>query len=244
MAAENEPGLPTQSPESVAKNISFFAEHRDEYDKNVQQLDTYRAIRAGVDEAIRGVDRLLDIGNGGVFDYDTSIVKSIVALDLFLDKLPPSHSFPVNVAPRTGSALAIPEPDASFDGVLIVMLIHHLVGRTVEESLANVRLAVREAFRVLRPGGKLVIIESCVPAWFYAFERLVFPVASRVIELVSRHPATLQYPPSLLAGMIRREAASLEVLHIPKGRWVLQYGVKYPAVLTPVDPCRFVAVKG
>src|SRR6266571_5707760 len=123
---------PGQTDTSVAKNVSFFREHRLEYGKNVQELDTYVAMRASVNQALQGMDHLLDIGNGGVFDYNTNIVRSIVALDLFLDGLPPD-TFPANVTLKTGSALAIPEPDASFDGVLLAMLIHHLVGKTVSE---------------------------------------------------------------------------------------------------------------
>jgi len=231
-----------QTDKSVAKNISFFGKHRDEYDKNVQELDTYKAIRGSLNEALRGIDRLLDIGNGGVFDYDTSTVHNIVALDLFLDDLPPD-TFPAHVTPKTGSALDIPEPDESFDGVLLSMLIHHLVGNTVKESLNNVRCAVREAFRVLRPGGRLIVLESCVPPWFYFFERTVIPLASLLMNVILSHPATLQYPAAVITKIVGEYSPSLEVTHIPKGRWIIQYGFKFPSALTPAQPFRFVAHK-
>ncbi len=233
---------PEQTDASVAKNISFFGKHRDEYDKNVQELDTYKAIRGSLNEALRGIDRLLDIGNGGVFDYDTSTFHNVVALDLFLDHLPPD-TFPAHVTPKTGSALDIPEPDESFDGVLLVMLIHHLVGKTAKESLSNVRCAVQEAFRVLRPGGKLIVVESCVPPWFYLFEQAVFPIASALISAILSHPATLQYPASVITKITREYSPSVEVTRIPKGRWILQYGLKFPAGLTPANPYRFVVHK-
>lgn len=232
-----------QTDKSVAKNKSFFGKHRDEYDKNVQELDTYKAIRSSINEAIRGIDRLLDIGNGGVFDYETSIAGSIVALDLFFDDLPTSFTCPQNVTLRTGSALAIPEPDESFDGVLIAMLIHHLVGRTVKESIDNIHRVVREAFRVLRPGGRLIIVESCVPQWFFLFESLLFPLAAPLINILLRHPATLQYPTSLIARIVEQSSSSVENLRIPKGRYILQFGHKLPSVFTPASPYRFVAHK-
>lgn len=230
-----------QTEQSVARNTSFFRKHRDEYNKNVQELDTYKAMRASLNETLQGIDRLLDIGNGGVFDYDTTGIGSIVALDLFLEDLP--LVCPSNVTLRTGSALNIPEMNGSFDGVLLAMLIHHLIGKTLDESLRNVRCSVREAFRVSKPGGKLIIVESCVSTWFYLFERTVFPMASPLINAILSHPATLQYPASVITSIIREYTSSIEVTRIPKGQWILQFGVTFPAMLTPASPYRFIAYK-
>lgn len=66
---------------SVAKNVSFFLANIERYGKNVKELDTYAAIRSAVNESLVGVHRLLDIGNGGVFDYDVALSSEIVALD-------------------------------------------------------------------------------------------------------------------------------------------------------------------
>lgn len=234
---------PGQTDKSVAKNISFFLEHRHDYDKNIQELDTYATIRFSINQALHGINHLLDIGNGGVFDYDTNVISNIVGLDLFFDHLPSLSACPTNVTLKTGSALHIPEPDASFDGVLMVMLIHHLVGKTVHDSLDNVRCAVREAFRVLRQGGRLIIVESCVPQWFYIFERIVFPLVSPLINSVLSHPATLQYPADTLVNIVKEYSQSVEILHIPKGKWILQFGFKFPAALTPVQTYRLMAYK-
>jgi SAM-dependent methyltransferase len=232
-----------QTDESIAKNISFFLEHRHDYDKNIQELDTYAAIRASINQALYGIDRLLDIGNGGVFDYDTNVVSNIIGLDLFFDNLPSSYICPSNVTLKTGSALNIPEVDGSFDSVLMVMLIHHLVGKTVRDSLDNMHRAIQEAFRVLRPGGRLIIVESCVPQWFYMLEKSVFSLTSPLINNILSHPATLQYTVSTIENVIMKYSKSVDILCIPKGRWVLQYGFKFPAALTPVNPYRFVAYK-
>lgn len=231
-----------QTKTSIQKNTAFFRDNVIGYSNHVNGLDTYRNIRAFTNEALRGIDRLLDIGNGGTFDYDVGVVRELVAVDLFLEDLPASH-FPPNVVPKNGTALNLHEPDASFDGVIMSMLIHHLVGKTLSESKDNISRAVAEAFRVLKPGGRFVLIESCVPAWFYTFEKLVFPLASRLIGLLLEHPPTLQYPPAIISNLLKNHTPMVEVDAIPKGRWILQYGFKFPTALTPAAPYRFVAYK-
>jgi ubiquinone/menaquinone biosynthesis C-methylase UbiE len=234
--------LPRQSDVSLQKNASFFRDRQDQYQSQVRTLDTYRNIRAAISETLRGVDRLLDIGNGGTFDYDVSVARKIVAVDLFLEDLP-AAALPAYVEFRNGSALDLPMPDASFDCVLMSMLLHHLIGNSIDKSWSNVSRAVAEAFRVLQPGGKLVIVESCVPRWFYRFEKVIFPLAGKIISRFFEHPATLQFPSEMIADLLRKFTVNVESTPIPLGRWVLQYGVKYPSALTPVQPYRFVAHK-
>jgi ubiquinone/menaquinone biosynthesis C-methylase UbiE len=230
-----------QSELSVSKNSTFFLNELDAYSAGVEHLDTYRFIREAIDEAIAGSGSLLDIGNGGVFDYNTSLAKRIVAVDLFLDSLPKDYRCPENVTLRKGDALALPEADQSHDAALMVMLLHHLVARTVRQSLLNIDQALREAWRVLAPGGSLIIVESCVPGWFYAMERAAFPVASAIIGRTMAHPPTLQFPPQLIAGAIRRVTGMEPVIEkVRQGRWVLQYGRKWPSALTPIGVWRFI----
>ncbi len=130
--------------------------------------------------------------------------------------MPTSFSYPSNVTLKSGNALNISEPDESFDGVLISMLFHHLTGKTIGESLENIKLAAKEALRVLRPGGKLIVIESCVPKWFYFFEKAVSPFMARLIN------ATLQFPAAVIEEILEElDSSSIEANLIPKGRWIL-----------------------
>ena len=226
-----------QTEKSQAKNTEFFLNHIDDYSANVGAIDTYHRIAAALSTELTGIESLLDIGNGGVFDYDTSVVGRITGVDLFLDRLPPDIRFPANATMEYGDALDIPKAAESFDGVVMVMLLHHLIGNTVAQCIANLERAVSEAHRVLRPGGKLVIVESCVPQWFYWFERFAFPLAVPVINRFFVHPPAFQHTIHGIGHVLeKRFGVRPRIAHIPKGKYVLQLGVKVPSALTPVQP--------
>lgn len=233
-----------QTPMSVEKNVRFFLNEYQYYKRQVESIDTYASISSALSKKLQGIGRLLDIGNGGVFDYDTSCIREITGLDLFLDNLPADIHLPQNVKMAQGSALDIPKDLDGFDGVVVVMLVHHLIGKTVNDCIANCRRLLSETYRVLRSGGKLIIMESCVPGWFFVFEKMVFVPATWIIERTIKHPSTLQYPPDFLLGMIEK-AGFLEVKkeNIPKGKYLLQYGVKVPSWVTPVQQVLFSAVR-
>ncbi len=223
---------------------SRFFEGNDDYAQKVAALDTYRNIRLAIESALpRGGD-LLDVGNGGVFDYDTAIPSTITAVDLFLDRVP-AGSLPANCVPVQGNALDLPPFDTHFDAALYALVFHHLVASSAKETVANIRTAFREAARVLDPGNRLVVVESCVPRSFYAIERVLFPaLASFSGRGLMKHPPTLQVTITMLQEAAN--AAGFRIEHcarIPVGRWILQFGVKVPTLLTPARPWLLVATR-
>jgi SAM-dependent methyltransferase len=231
-----------QDAASAERNAEFFA--RDKHGRDVAELDTYRLIREAITREVAGTERLLDVGNGGVFEYDTAQVGEIVAVDLFLDQLPAGH-FPPNVTPRRGDALDLDEPDDAYDVVLEALLFHHLVGSEPSDSIANTRRAISEAARVLRPGGRLVVAESCVPGWFYGVERAMFRPLSALARtpLLGGHPAVLQLPFGLLQGLIAESLSIERAYRVPVGRWTTQFGRRWPTALTPARAVMVVAGK-
>lgn len=75
-----------QDATSVEQNAEFFL--RDKHGRDAAELDAYRNIREALTREVAGTNLLLDVGNGGVFEYDTTEVERIVAVDLFLDRIP------------------------------------------------------------------------------------------------------------------------------------------------------------
>jgi hypothetical protein len=59
-----------------------------------------------------------------------------------------------------------------------------------------------------------------------------------------RHPATLQYPKDVLRNVIFGAGfRDILIEEIPKGRFILQFGVKVPSWITPVRTILFSAIK-
>jgi SAM-dependent methyltransferase len=230
---------PASHEQATARHNADWFDDNDLYVANQSKLEHYRHCRRCVEHEIRGVGRLLDVGNGGFFNYDTSLVGHATAVDLFLKEGPgpqPNTSF------RTGSLLELPFGDGSFDAILLQNVFHHVTGRTVADNYANLRRGMRELRRCVHPDGKVVVIESTVPLWFNLFER----VAYRPALMVKRggHPVTFQFTP---AEMLREaEAAGFAVKEyalVPKGAWVLQFGRRWPSCLTPVRVVKLVLGK-
>ena len=133
-----------ETNDAARQNVEFFADNAS-YAERVATLDTYRYIREALEAELRGTGRLLDIGNGGVFDYDTALADEIVAADLFLDESY-NERMPANVKAVRADAMSLPEL-GQFDAVLYAMVFHHLTGATSSAVVANVRKTLGEAER-------------------------------------------------------------------------------------------------
>jgi SAM-dependent methyltransferase len=234
---------PSRQPAAnVEQNRRFFA--GDRYADHAARLDSHASIREALTAEVRGIERLLDVGNGGVFEYDTSVVGSIVAVDLFLGEDPPS-GLPANVTARRGDALALREPSGHYDAVIQAFLFHHLVGKRPADMISNVRLALANAADAMKDGGRLIVAESCVPRWFFGFERLAFRPLNALARtpLLGGHPATFQITSRMLSELVRERFDVQRDYRIELGRWVTQFGRRWPTALTPVRAHVVVATK-
>jgi len=148
---------------------------------------------------VRPGDRVLDVGCGT--GYLTRILAALAGADGQVTGVDPSARMieyarrraPLNCTYVAGEAQSLDLPDESFDVVVSSLAVHHIPD---EERPA----AMREMFRVLRPGGRLLIAEYRPPA---------NPLLARVAGLYTG-PATRHDTRALLAELVPRAGFRVE----------------------------------
>ena len=118
----------------------------------------------------------------------------VLAADFVVPMLARGRTKAARAVPVAADVLALPFPDASFDGAL--------VGFGVR-NLADLDAGIREAARVLKPGARFVVLEFATPrfaplrALYLFYFRRVLPAIGRA---VSKHTDAYTYlPESVLA---------------------------------------------
>jgi ubiquinone/menaquinone biosynthesis C-methylase UbiE len=112
-------------------------------------------------------------------------------------KLPPSA--PVNLHQYDSTALGF--EDASYDQAIVFFLLH-------EQPAAARRLTLREALRVVKPGGKLVLVDYHLPVRLHPLRYLFRPVL-RALEPFAldlwQHEIAQWLPEGVHPGQMRKQ---------------------------------------
>jgi|TARA_B110000116_G_C16800129_1_gene569733 demethylmenaquinone methyltransferase/2-methoxy-6-polyprenyl-1,4-benzoquinol methylase len=178
-------------PDKEVQVQTIFSEIAPRYDLlnhllslNIDRIWRKKAIRA-LEWESKSTGRYLD-SCAGTFDLGLELVKQrafagvVVSSDFALPMLKRGlHKITSEIFPVCGDALRMPFPPGSFDGAMVGFGIR---------NLANLETGFRDLARVLRPGGKLVILEFSVPPnWilrklYHFYFHNVLPIVGRILS--------------------------------------------------------------
>lgn len=203
----------------------------------------YDAVRRELDARVAG-KAVLDVGNGGIFPYDRTLAASVAVLDIspaMLARVPSEGVVKIVADARNMDACA----DESFDTVIFNLSLHHIAAGTATKTAAGVHQALSEGFRVLRPGGDMIVYEPVIYSALYALERALFRPIRRMLELAGVPMVFLQSRNSLtrhLASACGLSPMEIVVTAAPVSGWSDPLGGTFPGrILWPVAlyPTRF-----
>ncbi len=143
---------------------------------------------------------------------------------------------------QVGDARHLPVPPASVDHVVFPLVLHHITDGRAVASRQNIAACLKEAHRVLRPGGTVWAIEILVSGVIYGAELALAPVtravlATQGIPLVIFHSRRFYLSQLGATGFTD---ASLRFSHTTDGRWydlvrpVVGLGLRVPKIMVPV----------
>jgi SAM-dependent methyltransferase len=113
---------------------------------------------------------VMDVGCGPGIRYSRGSDCRIVGLEPSFQSIRANNDVDLRVC---GNAGRMPFINGAADAIICFYSVHHMIGRTVAETRANVRATFEEFARVLKPGGDLFVCEMN-PGPLSAFSQRVF----------------------------------------------------------------------
>lgn len=230
--------IQTQNVKSVAKNQEFFTDN-DWYKTLQNELELYRFMAMSAAHETAHSRRLLDIGNGGIFIFPIGHIPEVEAIDIFVEKTFEERHPTVKWTQMSALDMQFERP---FDTVVAVNTLHHIIGDTVKATYDNLDRVMVQVEKTLEPGGKFVLLESTVPAWFLAPYKMIFPLLVKLWPL--KHPPTFQFFfRDILAAGKNAGLELQEFCWIPKTSDFLTMGYRVKRWMTPIQVGKFIFVK-
>jgi len=220
------------------KYDEYFAVHTDEYANATlsKQSELYLNTSKIINDKIYGCNIVLDIGNGGVINYDYSHINRLDCGDLFVSgKAIETYASKENISFFHADVTNLVDiNDNTYDVVIVQFVLHHLAAIKYYDTVENVRKAVHECMRVLKPKGKLLIIESVVVSWFERVQRLFYPLQCFLLSMI-RFGLVYQFSSKSLYKIVN--SLSYRVITykpVSIGKYVFILGkFRLPTIITP-----------
>ena len=218
----------------------YFDDESREYVQTIMDAegDYYDKAEKKISPLLKDNAKVLDIGNGGILNYDYSNLDELVCADISVSKkIEDVYKDVPNVSFIESNIMNMNNvEDCRFDAVIVQKVIHHLAEKNYKTTRKNCVLAMQECIRVLKEGGILIVCESTVKRWFECLEICFFRLMLFCCDLV-KFDRVFQYSSQSLEELLRNDIGDNVVVEkvedIGMGDHVLFLGRKFPAWILP-----------
>ena len=199
----------------------------------------YREAAERINKHVKG--NVLDIGSGGIINYETAKAKNVFLVDITTAN-----------KERAGEKLIFINSDMrnlgigneKIDIVIMQHLLHHLADNTLKKTLRNLEKGFKETQRVVKKQGKIMIVEGCVPPAFDYLQRALFPLNKKLYKWLFSFPMVLQYSKEKIVRELKKAGFTIESVEVIKDGDVLPiFGLNLPRKYIPLKHYCIIAKK-
>lgn len=227
--------------------IKLNQQHFDKISSQYQSAaDSWKAIYEQMEARINPIIKdkvVLDVGNGGRFAYDTSLPRRVIAMDIspsMLEKIGDPKIVKVVGDARDMEAV----DDESVDIIIFLLVLHHINGSSVRESLETLDKVLSLARCKIRPEGYLIVTEALLSPLLFRIQCFFFPLTRFVLSQFGVGMIFFFSLPLLrerISQKFHLETRECEIVRLGLKGWFDPIGgsfpglLKIPAWLSPYD---------
>ena len=181
----------------------FFDRESSRYKEFILTRDFVSSLRGMIIPLLRG--SVLDIGSGCVADFQDGPFDLYIAMDISLGMLM-GLSEKGKARAVCGDATALPFGEGSFDVLIFRAVLHHLSPNGMPERGMNERMrqVFSEAKKLLRPDGRVLVVEPCLPLLLEGLEEMFSPLIRWIMRLLGL-PYVFIFSSRRLSSLLREE---------------------------------------
>ncbi len=225
---------------NIKKTKEYFDANPTHFKNAVEEYPImYREAAERINHQIKGT--VLDIGSGGIINYDTKKAKTVVLADITTANRERAGK---NVVFINGDIRQLGIKNEKIDLVIMQHLLHHLADNTLKKTLNNLKQGIRETNKVVKKGGKIIIVEGCVPPFFDYLQRILFPINKKLYKWIFSFPMVLQYSREKIVKELKKANFEIESIEVIKDGNVLPiFGLNLPRKYIPLKHYCIIAKK-
>jgi len=199
----------------------------------------YKEAAERINKQIKG--NVLDVGSGGILNYDITKAKKVFLVDITTAN---KERATENIIFVNSDIRKLGIKTQQVDIVIMQHLLHHLADNTLQKTLKNLEEGFKETQRVVKRGGKIMIVEGCVPPTLDYLQRVLFPLNKRLYRWLFSFPMVLQYSKEKITMELKKAGFDIESVEVIQDGDILPiFGLKLARKYIPLKHYCIVAKK-